>query len=112
MVSAIAGYCSANIGPKRVSRRYSRTLVPDADRRPITATRQEETPDLPGTGATSLLYACALSEDRASGLPIGEFPLLRGLAPVLADYDGATELERGLDILLKGLSGILTRQTA
>jgi AcrR family transcriptional regulator len=37
-------------------------------------------------------------------LPIGEFPLLRGLAPVLADYDGAAELERGLDILLTGLT--------
>ncbi len=33
-------------------------------------------------------------------LPIGDFPLLRGLAPVLASYDGAAELERGLDILL------------
>src|ERR1700723_613325 len=28
-------------------------------------------------------------------LPIGEFPLLRSLAPVLAAYDGAAELERG-----------------
>jgi len=37
-------------------------------------------------------------------LPIGEFPLLRGLAPVLASYDGAAELERGLDILLTGLT--------
>jgi AcrR family transcriptional regulator len=37
-------------------------------------------------------------------LPIGEFPLLRGLAPVLANYDGAAELERGLDILLTGLT--------
>jgi len=37
-------------------------------------------------------------------LPIGEFPLLRGLAPVLAAYDGAAELERGLDILLTGLA--------
>ena len=36
-------------------------------------------------------------------LPIGEFPLLRSLAPVLAAYDGAAELERGLDILLTGL---------
>lgn len=41
-------------------------------------------------------------------LPIGEFPLLRSLAPALAEYDGAAELERGLDILLNGLSGILT----
>jgi hypothetical protein len=45
-------------------------------------------------------------------LPIGEFPLLRGRAPVLADYDGAAEPERGLDILLKGLSSILAPQTA
>jgi AcrR family transcriptional regulator len=37
-------------------------------------------------------------------LPIGEFPILRSLAPVLASYDGAAELERGLDILLSGLS--------
>ncbi|MFD0364941.1 TetR/AcrR family transcriptional regulator C-terminal domain-containing protein [Nocardia sp. GCM10030253] len=40
-------------------------------------------------------------------LPIGEFPLLRGLAPVLAAYDGAAELERGLDILLAGLAATL-----
>lgn len=37
-------------------------------------------------------------------LPIGEFPLLRGLAPELAAYDGVAELERGLDILLTGLT--------
>jgi AcrR family transcriptional regulator len=37
-------------------------------------------------------------------LPIGEFPLLRNLAPDLARYDGAAELERGLDILLSGLN--------
>jgi AcrR family transcriptional regulator len=41
-------------------------------------------------------------------LPIGEFPLLRSLAPVLAAYDGAAELERGLDILLTGLSTTLS----
>ena len=35
-------------------------------------------------------------------------PLLRGLAPVLAAYDGAAELERGLDILLTGLTTTLT----
>ncbi|MDV6271748.1 TetR/AcrR family transcriptional regulator [Rhodococcus globerulus] len=40
-------------------------------------------------------------------LPIGDFPLLRGLAPVLASYDGATELERGLDILITGLTATL-----
>jgi AcrR family transcriptional regulator len=41
-------------------------------------------------------------------LPIGEFPLLRGLASALASYDGAAELERGLDILLTGLLTTLT----
>jgi Tetracyclin repressor-like, C-terminal domain len=40
-------------------------------------------------------------------LPIGEFPLLRDLAQVLGGYDGAAELERGLDILLTGLTTIL-----
>jgi AcrR family transcriptional regulator len=40
-------------------------------------------------------------------LPITEFPLLRSLAPVLASYDGAAELERGLDILLAGLTTTL-----
>ncbi len=40
-------------------------------------------------------------------LPIGEFPLLRGLAHALAAYDGAAELESGLDILLTGLAGTL-----
>ena len=40
-------------------------------------------------------------------LPIREFPLLRSLAPVLASYNGAAELERGLDILLTGLSATL-----
>ena len=44
-------------------------------------------------------------------LPIGEFPMLRSLAPVLASYDGAAELERGLDILLAGLATTLTPQT-
>ena len=36
-------------------------------------------------------------------LPIGEFPRLRALAPALGAYDGAAELERGLDILFDGL---------
>jgi AcrR family transcriptional regulator len=45
-------------------------------------------------------------------LPIREFPILRGLAPVLASYDGAAELERGLDILLTGLATTLTPQPA
>ena len=44
-------------------------------------------------------------------LPITEFPLLRSLAPALAAYDGAAELERGLDILLTGLAATLTPPT-
>ena len=43
-------------------------------------------------------------------LPLGEFPILRGLASDLAAYDGATELERGLDILLAGLTTNLLPQ--
>jgi AcrR family transcriptional regulator len=43
-------------------------------------------------------------------LPIAEFSLLRSLAPVLACYDGAAELERGLDILLTGLTATLIPQ--
>jgi AcrR family transcriptional regulator len=41
-------------------------------------------------------------------LPAREFPRLRALAPVLADYDGAAELDQGLDILLSGLAAHLT----
>lgn len=36
-------------------------------------------------------------------LPLREFPRLRALAPALAAYDGAAELDLGLDILLSGL---------
>ena len=45
-------------------------------------------------------------------LPIGEFPLLRSLAHALATYDGAAELERGLDILLTGLATTLSPAAA
>ncbi|MFC9437309.1 TetR/AcrR family transcriptional regulator C-terminal domain-containing protein [Nocardia sp. NPDC057030] len=41
-------------------------------------------------------------------LPVAEFPLLRGLASDLAAYDGAAELELGLDILLSGLARTMT----
>jgi AcrR family transcriptional regulator len=36
-------------------------------------------------------------------LPPREFPLVRSLATALAQYDGAAELDEGLDILLTGL---------
>ncbi len=44
-------------------------------------------------------------------LPLREFPRLRSIAPVLATYDGAAELERGLDILLAGLQTQLPATT-
>ncbi len=43
-------------------------------------------------------------------LPLKEFPMLRSLAPDLAAYDGAAELELGLDILLTGLTNAMTSQ--
>ncbi|MFI7495105.1 TetR/AcrR family transcriptional regulator C-terminal domain-containing protein, partial [Kocuria sp. M4R2S49] len=36
-------------------------------------------------------------------LPARQFPLLRAMAPILADYDGAGELDQGITILLGGL---------
>ncbi|PTT68348.1 TetR/AcrR family transcriptional regulator C-terminal domain-containing protein [Arthrobacter sp. HMWF013] len=42
-------------------------------------------------------------------LPAKDFPRLRALAPVLADYDGAAELDQGLTILLCGLESSLTQ---
>ena len=39
---------------------------------------------------------------------ITEFPILRALAPALASYDGAAELERFLDLLLPGLTASRT----
>ena len=44
-------------------------------------------------------------------LPLKDFPLLRSLAPALAGYDGAAELESGLDILLSGLRSLLAQPT-
>ena len=43
-------------------------------------------------------------------LPAREFPVLRSLAPVLAGYDGAAELNRSLDTLLAGLDVQLAAQ--
>ncbi len=40
-------------------------------------------------------------------LAITEFPLVRALAPALASYDGAAELDRGLDLLLPSLAAAL-----
>ena len=41
-------------------------------------------------------------------LSVSEFPHVRALASDLANYDGAAELDRGLDILLFGLTATLT----
>jgi AcrR family transcriptional regulator len=40
-------------------------------------------------------------------LPVRSFPRLRSLAAVLADYDGAGELDQGITILLTGLAAQL-----
>lgn len=40
-------------------------------------------------------------------LPAKEFPHLRALGPVLADYDGDAELDQGLTVLLTGLTAQL-----
>ena len=42
-------------------------------------------------------------------LAITEFPMVRALAPALASYDGAAELDRGLDLLLPSLASTLSR---
>ena len=42
-------------------------------------------------------------------LPITQFPRLRSLATVLATYDGAAELDEGLDIVIAGLRSQLLR---
>jgi hypothetical protein len=41
-------------------------------------------------------------------LTVTEFPHVRALASALANYDGAAELERGLDLLLLGLTATVT----
>ena len=41
-------------------------------------------------------------------LPPKDFPRLRALAPVLADYDGSAELDEGITILLTGLAARLS----
>jgi AcrR family transcriptional regulator len=40
-------------------------------------------------------------------LPVTEFPQVRALASALANFDGAAELDRGLDLLLSGLATTL-----
>ena len=45
-------------------------------------------------------------------LPAKDFPRLRALAPVLADYDGEAELDQGITILLSGLEAHLNRAVA
>jgi AcrR family transcriptional regulator len=44
-------------------------------------------------------------------LPAREFPYLRSLASELGRYDGAAELQLGLDYLLAGLAGQLSRDS-
>ncbi len=42
-------------------------------------------------------------------LLVTEFPHVRSLAAALASYDGAAELDRGLDLLIPGLASALSR---
>ena len=44
-------------------------------------------------------------------LPVREFPLVRGLAGDLANYDGAAELDQGLAVLFAGLQSQLAAET-
>jgi AcrR family transcriptional regulator len=39
--------------------------------------------------------------------PVTEFPQVRAVASALANYDGVTELDRGVDLLLSGLTATL-----
>jgi AcrR family transcriptional regulator len=41
-------------------------------------------------------------------LAVTEFPQVRALASALAAYDGAAELDRGLDLLISGLTATMT----
>ncbi len=43
-------------------------------------------------------------------LRVAEFPHVRSLAAALASYDGAAELDRGLDLLIPGLASALSRR--
>jgi AcrR family transcriptional regulator len=43
-------------------------------------------------------------------LPVTEFPHVRSVAAALASYDGAAELDRGLDLLIPGLASALSRR--
>jgi hypothetical protein len=45
-------------------------------------------------------------------LPAKEFPRLRALASNLSEYDGSTELDQGLTILLSGLEKQLAKEPA
>ncbi len=45
-------------------------------------------------------------------LAVTEFPQVRALASALANYDGAAELDKALDLLLLGLTSTLTPQDA
>jgi AcrR family transcriptional regulator len=43
-------------------------------------------------------------------LPVRQFPILRGLATQLAAYDGASELDQSLDMLIAGITATVTTQ--
>jgi hypothetical protein len=71
---------------------------------------------LPGAQLRDIAASLGITERSAAAervpAAIREFPLLRSLVPALVFYDGATELERGLGLLLSGLTDLLTPRAA
>ena len=63
---------------------------------------------LQGHVLTELQEAVGRRDDVAEPPPLDEFPHVASLAAELDRYDGAAELERGLDLLLAGLTAPLT----
>src|SRR6202035_2076705 len=102
---------------REVARRYRALALAHPHVVPLIVTRPLATPLAlrplgtlrPLEDILTLLTRAGFSRPDALHLfPISDSPLLRSLAPVLAGYDGAAELERGLDILLTGLTTTLT----
>ena len=97
---AAPGTRPATADPRRIQHRRSvrcTSTDPSSDSCRATSSTSSRnwwtTPRRPTTCSASACTAC----------PLKEFPLLRSLAPHLANYDGEAELERALDILLTGV---------
>lgn len=64
------------------------------------AATSSKKPGKPWSGPTKLPDRLSLAVRR---LPADRFPILSTHPPIITGYDGARELERGLDVLLRGL---------